>query len=198
MNLAELECEQLLDLASASIDTGLAIGRLGPCPPLGACRSFELKRSTFVTLKIETRLRGCCGTLEAQRGLAAEVWHNAWAAAFDDPRFEPLCRDEWNEVELTISVLSPLEPLMAASEAELLAALRPGIDGLLIEAGPARATFLPAVWEQLPDPEGFLGQLKRKAGLPPDFWSPAIRVHRYTAHSIGPRLGAKPATCRPH
>lgn len=135
--------------------------------------------ATFVTLKRRGDLRGCIGSIEARRPLGEDVRHNALAAAFDDPRFPPLQPREWPDVSLEISLLSPPEPLACASEAEALRALRPGIDGVVFEYGGNRSTFLPQVWEQLPEPRELLAQLRLKAGLPPDFWAPEVRLSRY-------------------
>jgi uncharacterized protein len=174
----------LLGVAGASIEHGLAYGgplrlSLGDYPePLrapGAC---------FVTLRRQGALRGCIGSLEPRRPLVVDVAENAHAAAFGDPRFPPLARHERIDLEIHLSVLTPLEPLPAASEAELLAALRPGVDGLVLREGERRATFLPAVWGELPDPRSFLGHLRRKAGLGEDHWSPTLRFWRYRVEDL--------------
>lgn len=136
--------------------------------------------ATFVTLKIDGELRGCIGTLEAYRPLAEDVQGNALAAAFRDPRFPGLEAAELARVRLHVSLLSELEPLTCSGEDDLLRRLRPGVDGLVLEHDGHRGTFLPAVWRQLPGPEEFLRQLKRKAGLPPEFWSSGVRISRYT------------------
>lgn len=136
--------------------------------------------ATFVTLMQHGELRGCIGSLEAHRALAVDVHHNALGAAFGDPRFPPL---SWREVESTsveVSLLSPASRVEVADEDDLIGRLAPGIDGIVLEFGRHRATFLPQVWEALPDPRDFLRALKRKAGMPADFWSPEIRVSRYT------------------
>jgi len=112
----------------------------------------------FVTLESSGSLRGCIGSLNARRPLAEDVLHNARAAAFDDPRFPPLHGAELAGVEISISVLTPPEPFPVKNEADLLQSLRPGVDGLLLEDGAYRATFLPSVWEQLPTPAAFLAQ----------------------------------------
>jgi len=135
----------------------------------------------FVTLTRWGELRGCVGSVRAYRPLFDDVWLNARAAAFHDTRFPPVERDELAALAVEISLLSAPEPLPPfAREAEALAALRPGIDGLILEAGSHRSTFLPQVWEQLPDPQDFLAHLKHKAGLPPDFWSRDVQLQRYT------------------
>ena len=141
-------------------------------------------RASFVTLKRHQHLRGCIGSLEARRGLLDDVIHNAEAAAFRDPRFRPMTRDELPEVEIEISVLSPPVPLPVGSRAELLASLEPGHHGLILQEGAHRATFLPAVWESLGEPELFLGELLRKAGLGPDHWSERLRFLTYTTESF--------------
>jgi hypothetical protein len=134
----------------------------------------------FVTLTRQGELRGCVGTLEAHRPLGMDVRENALAAAFRDPRFMPLTRDEFEEIRVEVSLLSPTQPLAVTDEASALATLRPNIDGVVFEYRHFRSTFLPQVWEQLPDPAEFLAQLKRKAGLPMDFWAEPVRLSRYT------------------
>jgi AmmeMemoRadiSam system protein A len=135
--------------------------------------------ATFVTLFMQTGLRGCIGTLEARRPLGVDVRANAAAAAFSDPRFPPLSKSEFPETRVEVSLLSAPEPIAAQSARSLLEALRPGIDGLVLDYAGRRATFLPQVWESLPDPGDFLAELKRKAGLPADFWHSAIKASRY-------------------
>lgn len=142
------------------------------------------RRASFITLNRHGRLRGCIGTLEARRALVTEVAAMAHAAAFHDPRFAPLASHEFEELELHISVLSPPEPMTIDSEQGLLERLRPGIDGLILREAHRQATFLPAVWEQLPDPAEFLRRLKLKAGMAADHWSARIEISRYTAESI--------------
>lgn len=138
--------------------------------------------ASFVTLTESGQLRGCIGTPEAWRPLKDDVQANAVAAALRDPRFVPLQPQEWPSVRVEVSVLSPLETMECANEAQALAQLRPGVDGLVLACGRHRATFLPQVWEQLPAPAVFLAQLKRKAGLPTHFWSPDLRLQRFTVH----------------
>ncbi|MDP2028185.1 MAG: AmmeMemoRadiSam system protein B [Thiobacillus sp.] len=136
--------------------------------------------ASFVTLTQRGELRGCIGTLEAHRPLRLDVQENAVAAAFRDPRFMPLTREEFDDIRVEVSLLSPAEALAVTSEEHALAILRPGIDGVVFEYGNYRSTFLPQVWEQLPDPVEFLGYLKRKAGLSVDFWAEQVRLSRYT------------------
>jgi len=184
MSLSRSQQRELLALARQSIQEGLAQGRRMPCPAIPADAIPPVLRSTFVTLLIDGELRGCCGTLNAQWPLAEDVWNNAWASAFADPRFAPLTPAEYPRIDLQISVLSEPEPMQVADEADLLRQLRPRVDGLVLEMGAARATFLPVVWEQLPDPAQFVRQLKLKAGWTPDFWSTGIEVSRYATESF--------------
>ena len=138
------------------------------------------ERATFVTLTLGGQLRGCIGMLEACRPLAEDIAANACAAAFEDPRFPPLTKTEFKKLDIHISVLSPPEELTFSSEEEALNQIRPGIDGLILQDGYHRGTFLPSVWEELPEKEEFWAHLKRKAGLPIDYWSDTVRVFRYT------------------
>jgi len=136
--------------------------------------------ATFVTLTRHGELRGCIGTLEAHRSLLEDVKANALAAAFRDPRFPPLRASELASTRVEISLLSPAEEMRFESERDALAQLRPGVDGVIFEYSYYRSTFLPQVWEQLPEPETFLAHLKRKAGLAASFWSEGVRLSRYT------------------
>jgi AmmeMemoRadiSam system protein A len=140
--------------------------------------------ASFVSLHRAGELRGCLGTIEPHRPLAEDVAVNARAAASRDPRFPPVAAGELDDLEIEVSILSPLTLLDVDSEAALLAVLRPGVDGLLLEDGFRRATFLPAVWATLATPREFVTQLKRKAGLPPDHWSSSMRCFRYVVEEI--------------
>jgi len=135
--------------------------------------------AVFVTLTQHGQLRGCIGSLEAHRSLIDDLQSNARAAAFKDPRFPPLRREELTGTRVEVSLLSPAEPMHFANEADALAQLRPGIDGVILEHGWQRATFLPQVWEQLPEAHEFISHLKRKAGLAADFWSADLQLSRY-------------------
>jgi AmmeMemoRadiSam system protein A len=184
MTIAPPDRSELLRLARASIEAGLGTGKRAP-PPQAPSAALSERRATFVTLRAGDRLRGCCGSIEPRFTLAEDVWRNAWASAFADPRFPALEQDEYGALRLHISVLTPLERIEAANESDLLASLRPGVDGLLLTLGPARATFLPAVWRSLPEPAEFLRHLKVKAGWSPTFWSPQIQAWRYETESFG-------------
>jgi AmmeMemoRadiSam system protein B/AmmeMemoRadiSam system protein A len=136
--------------------------------------------ATFVTLKQNGQLRGCIGSLSVHRSLIEDVRANARAAAFQDPRFKPLRFEELSSVRIEVSLLSALQPMTLRDEGDALAQLRPGIDGIVLEYGGNRGTFLPQVWEKLADRRSFLAELKRKAGLAPDFWDDGLRLSRYT------------------
>lgn len=188
MNLATPERRELLALARASIDSALSngqpAGQMVPFTPALLSPGLTMRRSSFVTLRRGDDLRGCCGTLDAPRPLGEDVWRNAWAAAFSDYRFPPLTAAEWPQVSLHLSLLTPPERLEVTTEEQLLAILRPSLDGLILESDTGRATFLPAVWEQLPEPTQFVRQLKLKAGWPAGYWSDRVRVSRYTTESF--------------
>lgn len=138
------------------------------------------KGATFVTLLLDNELRGCVGSLAAERALREDVKSNALGAAFRDTRFAPLSREEFTLVKVEVSELSSLEPIACATEDEARALLRPGVDGVVLEYGGRRGTFLPQVWDSLPQPERFLAHLKVKAGLPATFWESGIKLSRYT------------------
>ena len=145
---------------------------------------LQTRRATFVTLRLGDALRGCIGTLEARRSLVEDVAHNAFAAAFRDSRFSPLTDHEFLNLHIHISILSPPVPMQVSSEEELLAQLRPGVDGLILEEQPHRATFLPDVWEMIKSPHEFVAHLKAKGGWAPGYWSPSMKVWRYTSQGV--------------
>ncbi len=135
--------------------------------------------ASFVTLRRGADLRGCIGSLEARRPLGEDVHHNARAAAFQDPRFAPVTVREMQALRIEVSLLGPASRIAAVDEAALLRQLQPGVDGLVLQWRGQRATFLPQVWEQLPEPAAFVGALKRKAGLPDGFWAADLQCARY-------------------
>ena len=141
--------------------------------------------ATFVTLEIDGQLRGCIGSLQAYRSLGEDLIENAKAAAFEDPRFQPLTPAEFDKVSVEVSVLSEPKPLFdrATTEDEVLEALVPGRDGVILSWGPRRATFLPQVWDSLPNERDFLAALKQKAGLPRGYWDPQVRISTYQVSS---------------
>ncbi|MCB2076632.1 MAG: AmmeMemoRadiSam system protein B [Novosphingobium sp.] len=167
----------LLALARAAIASKLGFK---PDKPIEAGMPWlHQAGATFVTLTLDGNLRGCIGSLVPSRSLLDDILANARAAAFSDNRFAPLSRDELDKVRVEVSLLSPLQPMPFNSEADVVSKLQPGIDGVVLEYGRHRGTFLPQVWESLPEPREFLDQLKRKAGLPADFWSDDIVLKRY-------------------
>jgi len=165
----------LIANARHAIATELALA--ADDPPAHA----ELLRpgATFVTLFHRGELRGCIGSLRATRQLGRDVRENALAAAFRDPRFAPLAAAQFHATWVEVSLLSAAESLRFNTEGELLTRLRPGVDGVTLELDDRRATFLPQVWEALPEPGDFLAALKHKAGFPVDFWSPWLNVALY-------------------
>ena len=174
----------LLDTARASIRHGLDQGKALEVNPADYPDDLQAERACFVTLHIGGELRGCIGHLQAVQPLISDVADNAWAAAFQDTRFAPLSRAEFPRLEIHISILSPPQAMSFSSQQDLLTQIRPGIDGLILEDGFRRGTFLPSVWESLPDAVDFLSHLKLKAGLPANYWSDNIKVSRYTSESI--------------
>lgn len=187
--LGPAERDILRRVAATSIAHGLRFGSPMTILLLDYPAALHVTRATFTTLTIEGRLRGCIGSLAATRPLVEDVAHSAFGAAFQDPRFGPVTAPELPRLDIHIAILTPATPMSFTSEADLLAQLRPGVDGLILsEDSPAtgrrRGTFLPAVWESLPEPRDFLNHLKRKAGLPESYWSPTLRVERYAAESV--------------
>lgn len=166
----------LLSLARASIERALG---LSPAYSMHAAW-LEHQAAVFVTLSTaDGALRGCIGSLEAQRTLAEDIAENAAAAAMCDPRFDPVCVEELDALRIEVSLLGKPELMVFGSEEEVLAQLQPHRDGVIFAAAGRRATFLPQVWDQIPAPREFLAQLKLKAGLSRDYWSADIKLWRY-------------------
>lgn len=177
--------QTLIDTALASIEHNLT----HDTPLVVNLEQYALElqqsRATFVTLKINRMLRGCIGMLEAMRPLVVDVAQNAYAAAFSDPRFSAISRSEFELLDIHISILNPFTEMQFTSQEDLVSQLVVGKDGLILEEGRLhRGTFLPSVWQSLPDPASFLMQLKQKAGLAPDYWSDTLRIYRYTVESF--------------
>ena len=173
-------------IARAAIRQGLAQGKKANLSLDGVPRELMQSRAAFVTLKLEGRLRGCIGSLTAHQALALDVAKNAHAAAFNDRRFKPLTAAEFENIEIGISILSPPEEMTFSSQADLIAQIRPGIDGMILIDQSKRGTFLPTVWESYPEAATFLQHLKQKAGFKPDHWSDTVKVWRYTTESFEP------------
>lgn len=166
----------LLAIARGAIAEELGLKAL----PFEAAPWLEEPGATFVTLHRNGQLRGCVGSLSPKRSLREDVAGNARAAAFQDARFDPLSRSEYDQIDLEVSLLSPLARIPFDSQAQLLTRLRPGVDGVVLEFGAWKAVFLPQVWDQVPDPKTFLAHLKQKAGLRPDFWDDGLQFARFT------------------
>ncbi len=188
MSLPELVDQQdgqlLLELAGKSIEHGLLQGGYLDVDLKTVPDSLLRLRASFVTLSLQGQLRGCIGHLEATQPLVQDVVENASLAAFSDPRFSPLTPGEFKNIEISLSILSAPEPLLFDSEENLLTKIRPGTDGLILKEGAFQGTFLPSVWESLPEPIEFLRRLKQKAGLGADYWSDSLQVLRYTTQQI--------------
>jgi len=175
---------QLVDVADRVIVAGLD-GRRPVVPDLtGLHADLHQRLGSFVTLTVSGQLNGCIGSIEGVEPLAIAVARHAWSAAFVDPRLPQLRPSDYEHLEIEVSVLSPLVTIPAATRTELLDALRPATDGLLIGAGARQAVFLPSVWEQLPEPAEFVEHLFRKAGLSPTVWPDDLCAHRFTAQKI--------------
>ncbi len=181
---SSIEKEILLRLAKDAIAYGLKHHNVMPVDLTQYSDKLKENRACFVTLQINGQLRGCIGSLEAHQPLVEDVAHNAYAAAFTDPRFQPLTKPEYPQLEIHLAILNAPEPMQFSSEEDLIKQLRPKIDGLILSDNDHKGTFLPAVWESLPEPKEFLAHLKLKAGLPPNYWSVTVTVQRYTVESI--------------
>jgi AmmeMemoRadiSam system protein A len=177
--LGTRERHELACVARRSIAHGLAHGVALAVDPDDYTPALTELRGSFVTLHRARELRGCVGSLEPSDPLVASVARNAYRAAFLDPRFPPLAAPEQADLQLHLSVLGPLQPIGVASRSELAAALRPKLDGLVLVQGALRATFLPTVWDALPEPLDFIEALERKAGLRRDAWARGVECLRY-------------------
>ena len=185
--LAAADAARLLEIGRASVAHGLERGRALPLDAAAESHALRAPGASFVTLRTAAaELRGCVGTLEAERALAADVADNAFRAAFRDPRFTPVARAELDALELSIAILGPPERILAASPEELAAALAIGRDGLILRQGKRGATFLPEVWEALPEPREFVRALERKAGI--ESWSAPVEAFRYATLTLGKGL----------
>lgn len=172
----EPQAEVLLLIARAAISRALNV----PCTADETAPWLNERVASFVTLTQSGKLRGCIGSLVAHRALLDDIKINAVSAALRDPRFTPLNVNELDITTIEVSLLSAPEVMHIRDEADALTQLRPGVDGIIFEFDRYRSTFLPQVWEQLPIPRQFLTQLKRKAGLPYEFWAEGVKLSRYT------------------
>lgn len=179
IDLNERERRQLLSIARDSIELGLETDSVPLTPEHSLSPALRERMGVFVTLTMNERLRGCIGSMQSDQALCHSVAHSAFDAAFRDPRFASVGQHEVRRIRIEVSVLSRTEPVTVSTREELLESVQPGVDGLLLEERNYRATFLPKVWDQLPEPHQFLEQLLLKAGLPADYWSSTLRLSRY-------------------
>ncbi len=176
----------ILGMANSSIRHGLKNGKPASVVPARVPEALKAEGASFVTINLDGRLRGCIGSVTAHRNLAEDIVINAYKAAFQDPRFEPLTQAEYEKATIDISLLGPHTPFPVASEAELITRLRLGRDGLTLADQGKRALFLPAVWDNIKEPELFVRRLKQKAGWAADYWSDTMTVTRFDSEKISP------------
>lgn len=184
IELSRADQQTCLQVARDSIQHGLQQGTALNVVTTDYAPDLQQQLACFVTLHKHGELRGCIGALEAYQPLINDVAEHAFAAAFQDPRFTALQQNEYDDITIDISVLGKPEPMHFESEADLLNQIRPGVDGLILEHDYNRGTFLPSVWEQLPDANEFLQHLKNKAGLPMDWWADDVKISRYETFLI--------------
>jgi AmmeMemoRadiSam system protein A len=178
---AQIRGEALVRWARARVAQELG----GPTatPPTGSWCAEP--GATFVTIRWKDgTLQGCIGSLEPHRSIVSDAAHNAIASALHDPRSAPLEIDDVAKLDFELSILSPLEPIEFSDEASAIAALRTGVDGVVLEWHGHRGTFLPSMWPVLGDARNFFRELKRKAGLPRDFWEADVKIERYTVEKF--------------
>lgn len=187
MSFTELSMQnrnRLKTLARESIAYGLNHHQAVPVDLATCSQALQEQGASFVTLLLNQQLRGCIGTLSAYQPLAQDVAEHAYAAAFNDPRFKPVSREEAEQLEIKVSILNPAKEMCFSSEEDLLSQLQPNIDGLILHYKNHQATFLPSVWQQLATPQDFLNHLKQKAGLTINDWSQDMKISRYTTTSF--------------
>lgn len=174
------EATTLVSYARACIAEALG----GPPAPRPGGAAYDAPGATFVTLLLGNRLVGCIGGLTPVEAIAEDVRHHALAAAFRDPRNVPLRLADLDRVTVELSILGPVEPFPVVDETDACARLVPDVDGVVLRYRDHQATFLPQVWESLPEPEEFLARLKKKAGLPASFWDPELSLSRYQMEKV--------------
>jgi uncharacterized protein len=168
--LSDEERITLLRLAREALQQGVRNLPLPTLDPEKLTPALREPGAAFVTLTIEGQLRGCIGALEPYQPLADDVREHAAAAALEDPRFPPVAPEELDRIEIEISRLTTPQPLAYGDPEDLLSKLRPHTDGVILRDGFRRATFLPQVWEKIPDKADFLDNLCYKMGAAPDTW----------------------------
>lgn len=186
MNLVPEYSKKMFTLAKHAIESGFkeqGVAVVESFPDFIAETPFDKQLATFVTLHLQGELRGCIGSLEAHQTLAQDLYKNAYSAAFRDPRFQPLMELELPHIDVEISILTAPEIMPGClSKEDLLDNLEPFKDGLILSDGFYKATFLPSVWEQLPDKKQFVDYLMRKAGI--NSWSENMVCQRYHVESV--------------
>ena len=184
IKLSDEDQQTCLQIARESIKYGLQQGTALKIITRDYSGNLQQNLATFVTLHKNGELRGCIGTLEAYQPLINDIAEHAYAAAFKDPRFPALEKNEFEQLGIKISVLGKPERMTFKDEEDLLQQIRPDVDGLILEHGYNRGTFLPSVWEQVADKKEFLNHLKVKAGLSQQWWDNAAKISRYETFSF--------------
>ncbi len=184
MEFTKAEQQTCLQVAQDSILHGLQQGAALKVVSRNYTENLQQDLACFVTLHKQGQLRGCIGALQAIQPLISDIAKYAYAAAFQDPRFPALQPDEYEQLTLDISILGKPEPIVFKNEQDLLNQIRPGVDGLILEHGCNRGTFLPSVWTELTSVDNFFQHLKMKAGLPKNWWSDDVKISRYKAFLI--------------
>ena len=184
IKLSKDDQQTCLQVARQSIKHGLEEGRALQINSSDYSSNLQQTFSSFVTLNKNGQLRGCIGALHATQPLINDISEHAYSAAFQDPRFPALVNNEYEQLDVKISVLGSPEIIKFIDEEDLLQQIQPNIDGLILEHGYSCGTFLPSVWEQLPDKKEFLNHLKVKAGFTFDWWDNAVKISRYETFSF--------------
>ena len=178
--LTDLEKQTLLRLAREAMECGARGQKLPPLDKASLTPNLLEQGASFVTLTVHGELRGCIGALEAYQPLVDDVREHAIAAALEDPRFPPVDESELDRISIEVSRLTAPRPLEYSNSEDLLAKLRPHVDGVILKGDFHRATFLPQVWEKIPDPEEFLDHLCAKMGAKPGLWrNTKLQVYVY-------------------
>ena len=184
MSYSNVQQRQILTLARESISHGLMSGRTLAVDSRDYDLFLRELACSFVTLRKLGELRGCIGSLSPRLPLVEDIVTHAFSAAFEDSRFPRVAPDELSLLDIEVSILSPQQEISFRTEEELLDQLRPFKDGLTLEDGHHHSTFLPSVWDIIPDKKTFLIKLKQKAGMKSSHWSKTLKAYRYQTTSI--------------
>lgn len=179
-DITNIEKKYLLNLAMHTMRTASEGGEQSVIEPMSEMSNLHKTACCFVTLIKNDCLRGCIGNLLPTMPLFRDVIKNTLSAMYDDPRFGKVTIDEIDDIQIQLSILSSLKLMPVESEADLLKKITPFVDGIVLQEGSNRGTFLPSVWESLPDPVDFIRHLKQKAGLKSNHWSDKIEIKRYS------------------